>query len=391
MRNTIRYFLLCLLAGCLFSAQASDSDRTAKLNRAFHAIPTETDVRKLEDAAQYQPSDTVDGEELGTAAFRFRSTAYIRLGAIGSHDAIAAIQRIRTRAQQTVPNSATVPYGFIDNPARHEGAIGLKPMAQTTASDGTEYAIVYAPLMGDIDLFLMVRKPGEAQWNRPKLIPNRIYRGVSESKLVARSSNELVFTFVQREPGGRNLMEGFLTPPQQAPQLGAQEWRIIVSDITRDSDNDGLTDIEEERLGLDPHNPDTDGDGIKDGEDICPNLSQKTTPVDEDSELIQSAFFALYGISGSNQMLLVSSDSKPVHIWGYGGPIIYDSKSQPFQKQHPEGPITMGWKVKSKTSDSAVVQIGDYEGPLAAWGCDVQLKKIFGLWVVVGTSAEWIS
>jgi hypothetical protein len=186
-------------------------------------------------------------------------------------------------------------------------------------------------------------------------------------------------------------MEGFLTPPQQAPQLGAQEWRIIVSDITRDSDNDGLTDIEEERLGLDPHNPDTDGDGIKDGEDICPNLSQKTTPVDEDSELIQSAFFALYGISGSNQMLLVSSDSKPVHIWGYGGPIIYDSKSQPFQKQHPEGPITMGWKVKSKTSDSAVVQIGDYEGPLAAWGCDVQLKKIFGLWVVVGTSAEWIS
>ena len=150
-------------------------------------------------------------------------------------------------------------------------------------------------------------------------------------------------------------------------------------------------DIEEESLGLDPHNPDTDGDGIKDGEDICPNLSKKTTPVDEDSELIQEAFFALYGISGSRQMLLVSPDSKPVHIWGYGGPIIYDSATKPFQKQHPEGPITMHWKVKAKTTDSATVQISDYEGPLAAWGCDVQLKKIQGLWVVVGTSGEWIS
>ena len=29
----------------------------------------------------------------------------------------------------------------------------------------------------------------------------------------------------------------------------------------------------------------TDGDGTKDGEDICPNLSRKTTPDDEDSDL----------------------------------------------------------------------------------------------------------
>src|SRR5262249_13548994 len=203
--------------------------------------------------------------------------------------------------------------------------------------------------------------------------------------------DELIFTFMQHEPGGRNIMEGFLTPPQKAPQMGAQEWRILVSDITRDSDGDGLSDIEEERLGLDPHNPDTDGDGVKDGEDICPNLPQKGTPADEDSELIQNAFFAIYGISESRQMLLVNPESKPVHLWGYGGPIIYDSKTNPFQKRHPEGPVTVAWTVKSKTKDSAVVTISDYEGPLAAWGCEVELKKILGLWVVVGTGGEWIS
>jgi hypothetical protein len=35
----------------------------------------------------------------------------------------------------------------------------------------------------------------------------------------------------------------------------------------RDSDNDGLSDRRERALGTDPNNPDTDGDGIRDGRD----------------------------------------------------------------------------------------------------------------------------
>ena len=35
----------------------------------------------------------------------------------------------------------------------------------------------------------------------------------------------------------------------------------------RDSDGDGLTNRQEERLGLDPRDPDTDGDGVQDGAD----------------------------------------------------------------------------------------------------------------------------
>ena len=38
--------------------------------------------------------------------------------------------------------------------------------------------------------------------------------------------------------------------------------------IEVDSDNDGLTDAEESALGTDPSNPDTDGDGLKDGEEV---------------------------------------------------------------------------------------------------------------------------
>ena len=60
------------------------------------------------------------------------------------------------------------------------------------------------------------------------------------------------------------------------------ELRASLADIMKDSDGDGLTDLAEERLMLDPHNPDTDGDGIPDGEDAVPNLADKpSTPRQE--------------------------------------------------------------------------------------------------------------
>jgi len=48
-----------------------------------------------------------------------------------------------------------------------------------------------------------------------------------------------------------------------------------------DNDNDGLTNIQELIIGTDPNNPDTDGDGLKDGEDpfpLDPKLPVRLTP-----------------------------------------------------------------------------------------------------------------
>ncbi len=63
----------------------------------------------------------------------------------------------------------------------------------------------------------------------------------------------------------------------------------------RDSDCDGLSDIEEEKLGTDPLNPDTDGDGLTDGDEMgvtvnpdpanCPNFVPSTHPANPTNPL----------------------------------------------------------------------------------------------------------
>jgi len=48
-----------------------------------------------------------------------------------------------------------------------------------------------------------------------------------------------------------------------------------------DTDLDGLTDDEEQKYGTDPKNPDTDNDGLKDGDEV---KTYGTSPVDFDTD-----------------------------------------------------------------------------------------------------------
>lgn len=53
--------------------------------------------------------------------------------------------------------------------------------------------------------------------------------------------------------------------------------QLDIPQIIKDSDNDGLTDIAEKKMMLDPDNPDSDGDGIIDGEDKNPRFKSVKT------------------------------------------------------------------------------------------------------------------
>jgi hypothetical protein len=62
------------------------------------------------------------------------------------------------------------------------------------------------------------------------------------------------------------------SPTSQRRMTTVARYRIDIDldAIRRDSDSDGLTDLLEEKLLLDPHVRDTDGDGIEDGADRLP-------------------------------------------------------------------------------------------------------------------------
>lgn len=79
-------------------------------------------------------------------------------------------------------------------------------------------------------------------------------------------------------------------PATAVPATPAPEPTI---DPTLDSDGDGLTDVEEARLGTDPNNPDTDDDGISDGDEVNVWGSDPLNP-DTDDDLLYDGGELIY-------------------------------------------------------------------------------------------------
>ena len=79
----------------------------------------------------------------------------------------------------------------------------------------------------------------------------------------------------------------FTTTNSTAPCVNSTiDITVTVSDCESDDDNDGLLGGQEVALGLDPNNPDTDGDGIEDGEEVGTDIAN---PLDEDNDGIIDA------------------------------------------------------------------------------------------------------
>lgn len=79
----------------------------------------------------------------------------------------------------------------------------------------------------------------------------------------------------------------FTTTNSTAPCLNPSvDVTVMVSDCESDDDNDGLLGGEEVILGTDSNNPDTDGDGINDGDEVGPDIEN---PLDEDNDGIIDA------------------------------------------------------------------------------------------------------
>src|SRR5581483_9537610 len=359
------------------------------IHNPFNKIRYSQDVSMLEKVADSydEAYALLPGGGLGHNSKDLRTEAYIRLGEIGTPQSLAAVKRLEERFRQN-PNLTPkfVHLGLSPHPGWHFADSESSPIAQTTSANGTTYAIVEGAEMGDFDLFLTSNKtPGDPDtWTRPKLLLNHVYRGIKEPRLSVNGEDGLVFSFIQEAPPKRGIMEGTEDPGPRSPALGKQEWHLSIKEIEKDSDGDGWTDVEEKRLGLDPNNPDTDGDGIPDGRDVCPNFARPGAENrDEESQILEKAVFGVFGLSGSRYLLLVGPESKKIHIWGYSGPVLYGHDAKEWSQSHQYGAVYVNWKIKRRTPTDATVEIVDYEGPLAVGGQDVKLRKIDGEWYVV--------
>jgi hypothetical protein len=367
------------------------------LNNPFVKINASTDVDWLERIASspQAAAELRPGGGLANHAKDLSTAAYVRLGVISSPQSLAAIKRIEEHARSIVPASPRSTAGDFIHPGWHFSDSELEPIAQVTGANGVTYALIVSSLMGDLDLFLMTtRTPADASsWSRPLLVPNKFYRGMKDAKLALNSADQLLFSFVQEAPPPRGLMEGTFDPGPKAPAAGLQQWKLSIKEIHQDSDNDGWTDAEEKRLGLDPNNKDSDGDGLTDGQDVCPNFSLgDEDQSDEEIKMFQKAIFVTWGLTGSRQLLLVGPDVKRVHIWGYAGPVIYVPDVKSWSKDHQYGAVYASWRIRKRRADGdVIVEIVDYEGPLAAGGQDVKLRKIGNEWVVISHRATWVS
>ena len=246
-----------------------------------------------------------------------RTAAYARLGALGTQESLAAVERIENTAKKnkSFASTPTIQMGWWSHPAWAWGEIKIEPLVQIKAKDGKVYGIIHSTFLGETDFFLTSSNdPNENIWTRPKLIataPASQY--LKEPELIQAEDDILNLSFTRDIP----------TMVTEQKKI-----EISISQVTKDSDSDGWTDLEELRLCIDPNNPDTDGDGIKDGDDITPNYAP--SPDDNGSDevaVIQKAIFAVYGLSESRHLLLVKANFRKVQVWGYSGPIIYQNDS----------------------------------------------------------------
>jgi hypothetical protein len=142
---------------------------------------------------------------------------------------------------------------------------------------GDEHAMVYESsdydLPGEIPaLGLWFVQTSGGTWGRP------IYLGLQQHyPYVVTPGSQLSLldgTILRLEVQVREIDSATITfPPIGLGLARSADGVYLEMDVARlqkDSDGDGLPDIEEQRIGLDADNPDTDGDSLNDGIDPLP-------------------------------------------------------------------------------------------------------------------------
>lgn len=306
---------------------------------------------------------------------QLKQKALTALGQLGTKRAIRAIEEFESWSQERFNHPAPFKFGKYQSALDHFADGYLPPLAQTTDINGKTWAIFpWARYTGwtyeaHAEIWLTCKNEN-GSWREPILldVPNMptIKRESSkswEAKCALTVENDVV----------KITYDG-------------EKLETTISGSLRDTDGDNLPNIAEARLYTDPQNPDCDEDGILDGNDSNP----LTPPVKEpnDTHHIRQAVFSILLATSSNRepiFIVEKGDFAKQEYYGRAGMVLPAKKAEP-------GRINItAIDVKITSPTTAIADISDYEGNLAASGHEAKLKKVKGKWVVIQFALTIIS
>jgi hypothetical protein len=162
--------------------------------------------------------------------------------------------------------------------------------------------------------------------------------------------------------------------------------RCSLPEIFRDTDGDGATDVEEARLGTDPADPDTDGDGLSDGADPAPLGAVAPATGEQSVRLAALQQLVDPGVHGELLVLVGSEPRVALENVSFRLLQLRPDELQAYEKRWGKR-VKFSVTVKMKGPDAAAVDI-DYGWRGAQFSATRDGRS--GKWSF-HASGEWIS
>jgi len=205
----------------------------------------------------------------------------------------------------------------------------------------------------------------------------------------------------------RNYDTSTLKFPPEVLNIKKLYLEIPWIELEKDTDQDGLTDLAEERLLTDPQNPDTDEDGIPDERDSLPLVSMKGTGSPE-SAMMLAVLKNLAGEKSRDYLKTSASNEVPdktrvltteYTLFIVGNRLHFESLI-PASRMIILSPMELE-AAKNKYGSFGVIDFSAFmldsmknRGYViwksSYWGGTIELKRIDGEWTIV-KKTEWYS